>query len=151
MKLLTLIFYPLLIFTSAYDFTLCNNNVILFINSLFLIPQSNKQLLIQMQGISYKTISNNNTTMTISVYDIPIFNKNIDLCYYTKCPIPSYQYININILENNTLGYPSGIEYNFTFDSNIDGNEDIFCINFLFKSADTIKKIKKKFIRYINK
>jgi hypothetical protein len=136
MKLLSLIFYyPLLIFTSAYDFTLCNNDVILFIDSLFLSPQPNKQLLIQMQGISYKTVSDNNTTMSISVYDIPIFTKNIDLCNYTICPIPDYEPININILENNTLGYPSGIEYNFTIESTVGGNKDIFCVNFLFKSV----------------
>jgi hypothetical protein len=135
MKLLSLIFYPLLIFTSAYDFTLCNNNVILFIESLFLSPQPNKQLLIQMQGISYKTVSDNNTTMSITVYGIPIFRENIDLCYYTKCPIPIYEPININIPENNTLGYPKGIEYNFTFESSIAENQDIFCVNFIFKSV----------------
>lgn len=123
MKLLSLLLYPFSIF--AQDYTLCNNNVLLFIESLSIPPQ---QLTIQMQGISYKPISDNNTTMSITVFDTPIFTKNIDLCDYTKCPIPTYQTINIYIP---ITEFPSGPQYNFTIDSKIE-NKNIFCVNFLF-------------------
>ena len=115
----------------AQDYTLCNNNLLLFIETLSVLKQQNEQMAIQMQGISYKPISDNNTTMSLSVFDVPIFTKNIDLCDYTKCPIPPYQSIDIKISENDTIGFPSGLQYNFTIDSKIE-NQDIFCVNFIF-------------------
>ena len=68
--------------------------------------------------------------MSIEVFDIPVFTKHIDLCDYTKCPIPTYQSINIDIP---IVEFPSGPQYNFTIASEIE-NQNIFCVNFLFTS-----------------